>query len=640
MNKLFPALPLPAAIALFFAGTTSLRAQKPAASELIWVAPITAADGDSIQGRFAVDQPPPLRGFRANVKGVESSWGSTRPWPYELPAQSAPAEVRAATALVAQRLAKDGLLPTLARVVQTLGQANLNHGEPDDMALLQRVGLPVDLLACYPVPGVGESPAYAVVREVQRRMLIGRGSDVIADKLREIPFRFVKASPTFEVASESGEYKIGMVRMQMPRGDYWRGRGDGSPLDIAAQLVEALPDADLTVAIEVQNVDKFLGLARQWPLRRNRQLTVMPVEWTLSQWAQDNGKPGFIGPEKDGVRTPATLVPRYAGRGDEVLKFSPGESFVMQALAAAGHKVVQSSLLFEGGNVMVVRDPQMGWRRLLVGESEIYRNMALGLSRGDVIEAFKVEFDALECVVLPSVSYHLDYEVSVRAVKDDLVAFVNDSLAASKIILRLAIDAMEEHGEIDAARAKAAREPLESDHRVEVVKQMKDLFASRSAGYGQFPERLSAVFSRGLVDSGVGNLQRVLLALDIYHASLPVDVAKGIDVEASEYLASLRRREQDRQLLKKALEDLRWKVVGVPSLADEGRSINYLNGNQARELFLMPAYGGFLSPLDRAAEGVFHRELGGTAKVVPILCSESQRRSGAIHCSASTYPGR
>ena len=63
-----------------------------------------------------------------------------------------------------------------------------------------------------------------------------------------------------------------------------------------------------------------------------------------------------------------------------------------------------------------------------------------------------------------------------------------------------------------------------------------------------------------------------------------------------------------------------------------------INGIQDCSRYLMPAYGGFYAPLDEAAAKVFRQTLGSGVDVVPIFCGESQRRVGAVHCSAAAYP--
>src|SRR5262245_116756 len=107
----------------------------------------------------------------------------------------------------------------------------------------------------------------------------------------------------------------------------------------------------------------------------------------------------------------------------------------MDGLAAAGHSVAHSSLLFQGGNLLAVTDPKAGDRVLLMSEGTLHRNMALGLSREQVIAAFKAEFGVDRCAVLPAVSYHLDFDISVRSRGGEVVVFVNDTMAAARIIL-------------------------------------------------------------------------------------------------------------------------------------------------------------------------------------------------------------
>src|SRR5690606_21986900 len=115
--------------------------------------------------------------------------------------------------------------------------------------------------------------------------------------------------------------------------------------------------------------------------------------------------------------------------------YLPGDSYLMDGLRSSGHRVLHSSLLFQGGNLLAVRDPRSKRRILLLGEGEVLRNMGLGLSREQVLEAFTRELGVDQCVVLPAVSYHLDFDVTVRAAGSDLIAFVNDPVAAVRQIL-------------------------------------------------------------------------------------------------------------------------------------------------------------------------------------------------------------
>ncbi len=87
-----------------------------------------------------------------------------------------------------------------------------------------------------------------------------------------------------------------------------------------------------------------------------------------------------------------------------------------------------------------------------------------------------------------------------------------------------------------------------------------------------------------------------------------------------------------------ALKSLGWKIVPVPSMPNLYRGINYLNGIHHRDGYVMPAFGGFYAPLDKAAEAVFRETLGEHATILPIQCAELQRKHGAVHCAAVAYP--
>jgi hypothetical protein len=52
----------------------------------------------------------------------------------------------------------------------------------------------------------------------------------------------------------------------------------------------------------------------------------------------------------------------------------------------------------------------------------------------------------------------------------------------------------------------------------------------------------------------------------------------------------------------------------------------------------MPAYGGLYAGVDAAAAAAYASVLGPDVRVIPVLSGESQRRSGAVHCSVGVYP--
>ncbi len=574
---------------------------------------------------------PGLRGFRAPLFEWASLRSPADPWP------DAPPDVRDATAFVARRLAADGLIATLAGVIRRLGPAGFVEPLQEDRvrSRLMEVGLPADWVRHFRPPG--DAPGdLAVVPHVARLVRSATAAEERPAGLDAVRFFFSPSRPGFRVATESGEYDFDLLRLQMTRGDYFAGEGAGDSLDIARQLAAALPDVPLLFSVEWTYLDGVRRVAGEWRLTTPGRLTMIAEPLVLSQWAQDNGKPGFLDRAADAARR-ALLVPRYASRRDDGSEFFPGESFLADGLAAAGISVIQSPLLFQGGNVMAVRDPADGTTTLLLGEAEVHRNVSLGLRREEALEAFRIEFGVDRCVVLPAVSFHIDFELSVRAVDGRLTAFVNDPDAAVPIILRAGVEALARAGQLSPEALGQARASLAANQMSVFLEQVGGLLQSRAVGRGQYPESLARAFSVGAADSGVGNLHRFLLAMDVVAFALLSENALPSERHARAYVHAFRRRTADRENLHRQITSLGWRVIGVPSLAETGRGLNYINGLHDRTRYLLPAYGGLYRPLDEAAAKKIQMALSENVTVIPILCGESQRRDGGVHCSVSAF---
>jgi tetratricopeptide (TPR) repeat protein len=576
---------------------------------------------------------PPLRGFRAPI-GAEAD----RPWPFDPPPASAPTYLRQASRVVAERLAVDGVLPTVARVIEVIGPNRVLAAPDDGFEMLRATGLPVDLIGFYALDGARRGDAASVVRALARRLAEGRSAGALAPELETVAFEFAATRPGFQVATESGEHEIGLLRLQLTRGTHWRGPGAGGCLDLAGQLVAALPETEFVASIEQRHLEPFLGLAGRWALRRPGRLTVIAEPLVVSQWAQDNGKAGLIVDDQRASRQVAMIVPRYASRNEDGSVFVPNESFLIDGLASIGMAVIHSPLLFQGGNLLAVGDPGTGRRVLLIGEAELHRNTAMGLNAEQVLGAFRIEFGVDQAVVLPAVSFHIDYDVTVRAHGGRVIAFVNDMEAAEQIILGLGLEGLEAHGTLDEAEARAARAHLGAGRGAELVRLIRPRVLATLDDRGRFPLSLAQQFTATAVDSPIGNLQRFLAALDgLTSRALGPDELPP-NRHARSYFRSLQRRRADREALHRQLADLGWEVVAVPSLADAEVSINAINGLHTPGRYLMPAYGGFYRPLDEAAVAAFRAVLGNRIQVTGILCGESQRRVGAVHCSVMAYP--
>lgn len=543
-----------------------------------------------------VESRPEVRGFRAGILDSDS-------WPTVLQ-QSNPQSARASQ-LVAKRLALDGLVKTSRAALKELG---LSGTAAANERALREVGIPTDLL---------------------QRVESAESIDVA---------RFDEQS--FHALAESGVTDVRVIRVQFAGPGYYAGMGDGGTLDIVRQLVESCAFTTFIASVEEQHLQSVQSFMAAWKPAAGTRVKLIPERNPVSQWAQDNCKAGFISTHRLQSsatlesRTPVLLAPRWAGRGEDGGVFIPGESTLMRSLPAAGVQVMQSALLFEGGNLMVVEEPS-GRRVLLLGEAEVARNMALGLSRNQVHAQFLSQFQASHAVVLPAASFHIDLEVSPRLYQGQIHALVLDTRAAVVLICKLAVSKLVSVGLLSSASASQLHDDsIDSFQRV-----LLPIFQLQRVAPGHYPLKFSQLFRANGVDSGVGNLQRILYALDwiAAHGTPPADAAR--DRHFAAYLRSIRRADANRALLHTQIAHLGWQIVPVPGISADEVSLNPINGIQDRNRYLMPAYGGFFQALDDHALAVVRGAFGAGVTIESILTGETQRRGGGLHCAVCAMHG-
>ncbi|MGE3180765.1 MAG: hypothetical protein AB7N71_03985 [Phycisphaerae bacterium] len=586
------------------------------------------------------ESPPPNRGFRVEFADPDDTW------PFELPGESESEAMRRAAEYVAKHLATDGLLRTTLQALQMLGAESFAADADPAWMRLRDVGIPVDLLAYFQnadmnsdenARRVGTSWRSRAVENLKRLLQIAAKTDAQAasEAIQKWEFVFTPSEPTFRVFAESGQHDLAMLRLQLTRGDYWRGPGAGGGTDIARQISTALPDTPLTISIEDRFLEDFKKTVATWPARDPKQMLVIPESARISQWAQDNAKAGRIGTAPESRI--ATIVPRYASHSETRSVYVPGDTAIWFQLRENGHTLISSPLLFQGGNLLAVDDPVTNRRVLLIGEAEIYRNIALGLREDQVRTAFQIEFGVDEVVTVPAVSFHLDLDVTFRRQGDELVAYVNDVHAAAAAILFLGIGPLVNAGVISEDVAQQAAEAIQLHNLQGYFDLIVPAVQKQASGTGQFAMSLAEHFAVSAVDNPIGNFQRFLLALD-YKMNLQMSPNLPFpDRVNAAYIRSFHRLERDRAALHRILDQRGWKVVPIPSFAMAERSINYLNGIQSRNRYLMPAYGGLFAPLDEQVRSILKREMGDDVEIIPILCGESQCRVGGVHCSVAAY---
>jgi hypothetical protein len=241
-------------------------------------------------------------------------------------------------------------------------------------------------------------------------------------------------------------------------------------------------------------------------------------------------------------------------------------------------------------------------------------------------------------MVIPGLSYHLDFDVNIREIDSGLVAFVNDPHAAMHQILKLGIRAFQKQGMIDEAAAIALENNLDEGGGSLAYEQLSALVRPDPGPAGVFGATTASMFKTAGVDLAAGNLQVFLQALDLLASGLDPSDERETDPDRKNYLEALRRMESARHAQKAILQSRGWRIVAVPGTPDLGHSINYLNGIHHRNGYVLPVYGGFYQPLDDLAAKVFRDVIGEDQRILRVQCAALQRQHGAVHCAASAHP--
>lgn len=438
----------------------------------------------------------------------------------------------------------------------------------------------------------------------------------------ELPARAATTTlglPWLDVGTEP----VRRLRVQLPRADRWISAGEGGGVDLAVQLVRALPEMTLVAMIDRDHVDELRATLDRELGGDASRVRIVASDGPLSQWACDNGRPAWRNASRQEV---VTILPAVANRSELPPVRVPWDDAIDTLLQREGIACVRSGLAFQGGNIMVIPGPGAGEITMLAGEAEIARNAVHG-GADAVIEAFRATFGVTRVVVLPAVTFHIDFELSVRQMPSGLIAFVADPLAAALVLVRCVVDRVERLAPGAAAVVRRARPLIAPGAGVlNLLPLLGPVLAD--------PAMARRVMSAGPGDHEGANLEAFLHAVDILAAQAPAGAcAQETEIEA--YLHLHRVQEQDRQMLHRQFESLGMKLVRVPTFSADGRAPNHLNGVQVPECYLMPAWGGALSPLDDVARRVFEKWLPRGVRVEPILCAETQRRGGAVRCSVA-----
>lgn len=524
--------------------------------------------------------------------------------------------------MVRRRLAKEGLSAMVDLLIKRHGEDIEELDAEQWNAILHQIGIPVDLFEMFDTTLVYD--LFDDSKGPQR-------------PATSTVFDYQPTIAGFRAAPDSGNGFIKLIRFQWPRGDYWQSSGDGGPLDLARRLIESIPGADVLIGIEASHLSAARAEVARWGEDVARRINFIPQAIKIEQWARDNAISGSAS-GVEGSYSAATLLPRFASIRDDGSEFLPGESAAGFYLSAANMTVGQSPLLFQGGNILVAEHPTTGVRTLFLGEAEVYRNTAMGLTEPQVDDAFRRELGVDKVVTLPALSFHIDLDISIRAHDGGLVALVNDPISGAKIAAHSGLPALVRAGALTKEQFEQAGEYLEQDRIKEFIALAGSALAASAGSSGYLTEDFADHFSLNENDSGVGNLQRFQLALDILSCEhIPLDRWPDHEFTRASVRAYHRRaalRKEFHEIL--AGEGL--EIVSIPSLVDADRAINYINAIHEPNRMYVPTYGGLFEPLDRAALSAIGEALGPSVELVPVHCAESQRRFGGIHCATNMYP--
>ncbi len=565
------------------------------------------------------EEVPVLRGFRAALLEQASE-----PWPLDQLGIDAASPWRSAAAFVASRLSRDGLVATTMGALGAFHLPWISGGALDDGAL-RAVGIPADLLDCYSVDG-------APARDAIARWLAGGAAEAAIEPVAgRATFTFTQTVPGFQAAAEDGSAAVSAVRLQLDSPVYARGPGDGSAVDVLRHVLLSLPGSELWVSIHAPQAEALAAALGDLDARDAARVTVVATPLPVTRWARDNAVTGTAGNER------VAVIPRFASRNEQATKFIPGDSFVFQTLGPVVGEIAGSPLAFQGGNLLTLTDGA-GRRLLLVGEAEIERNRALGLSAEEAALALRIELGADRCEVLPAVSFHLDMELTVRRREGRLVACLPDEEAASRTIIAAAADALVRRGGMSADERRAVIDALHG-RPLDAVAAMSRVLHRSFDDYGRLTGALSAMLVASAHESGSGNAVRLLAAMDTLTAhSLADDEVDLAPLDYERYLLSIRDRGRERRALRGRLEELGMEVHLVPAISDVTAGINPINGVHTESAYLMSALGGLYEALDEEAADAFRRAFGPGVDIVPIPTAGIQSAFGGLHCAVSVYP--
>ncbi|MGA1867325.1 MAG: hypothetical protein ACMUJM_02145 [bacterium] len=544
--------------------------------------------------------------------------------------------------IVVNNLSSIGIIKTLEKIIYELPYLPYQQNGSANRELLEEIGIPIKLLSCYRCENPKIEGLDQIISILQNKAAVLKEREFMDIKWQ---FSYTPTLPGFKLLPENGVGKIYAFRLQIPSIHYITGPGDGCAIDIVRQLLLTTNDELFLISLSPDNIIPFNEMIQLWRVFVPERILLLEDETVSSQWAQDNCKPGALYNAQGEFLEYVTLIPRFASAGEKYSEYRPAESFIFDQVQGAGWHVVQSPLLFQGGDIIPVRNMETNELLVFVGEAEVARNKELGLSEEEVLQAFGREWGADRIEVIPSLSFHIDLEMSFRWHKREMIAYVNDSLSAARLIIKSGIKRLYSCNLLTGQETEQLLYWLEhsfqEDQMIQILwDKINELFLKD----GRFSGDTVELFKVSEEEVGDLNFSRFLLALDIVTASQKEGEQFWRKLKdhylgegALSYFASLLEREQKRNVLKNQLLMRGMKVIPLPSISHEELSLNYLNAVHDLGAVYLPSFGGLFQELDEKVIEIIKNSLGNTVKIHLIRNSQTQFDCGGIHCSLSTY---
>lgn len=516
---------------------------------------------------------------------------------------------------VGAMLARDGLVHAACHAIREEKPPKAKAAET-----LYNLGIPTDLLAHVLGQSRDIDGQSAAAGFVHAACAATRTAKQAREQLlREHPPRPWVPTADGTLRSDAGDAKHSAAIVSLARAEYLFAPGDGGALDHVRACVRALaPSPIIALAMSPLGARTLLEVP---------DAIEVPCDHAPAQFVRD-----AIAVLDRANGSSVALVPRFPSRGEIGTPFAhdllPGTLYgLSEAMRAVNpaNEARHSPLHFHGGDILCWHDGDGA--HVLVGEGTIARNTAMGLSESQAREAIARELNAVELVVLPAVTFHIDTCVSVLATPTGPAFLVADPVAAAGLIVLEGCERLRKAGALSPAHARAiagaiARNDAPSN------KLAFELLATHAltplAEPGAPP--LATMLCPGDADGGTASALRFLHAVDLVGA-LSNATASPPSVDA--YFNSIRRSLADLELLREILQSL-GTLHPINGGITGAHGVPAANMVHVLGVTLMPCFGGICARVD-AANQVMLTSMGRRVQAIPS--SESALRQGATRCS-------